>query len=47
MQITIFDIKLLENLTEQEILNYCVKKFRINKTNILDLKLVKKNESSE
>lgn len=43
MQITIYDIKLLENLTEQEILNYCLKKFRINKSNILDFKLVKKS----
>ena len=43
MQITIFDIKLEENLTEQKILNYCVRKFRINKSNVLDFKLVKKS----
>lgn len=41
MQITIFDIKLQDNLTEQEILNYVYKKYKIK--NILDGKLVKKS----
>ena len=43
MQITIFDIKLEENLTEQEILKYAIKKFKINSKNINDFKLVKKS----
>ena len=43
MQITILDIKLTENLTEQEILEYVYSKFKISKNNILDGKLVKKS----
>ena len=43
MQITILDIKLEKNLTEQEIINYILKKFKINSKNVLDAKLVKKS----
>lgn len=43
MQITILDLKLEKNLTEQQIIDYCLKKFKINKANLIDAKLVKKS----
>lgn len=43
MQITILDIKLEKNLTEQEIINYLIKKFKINSNHINSAKLVKKS----
>ena len=43
MQITILDVKLEQSLTEQEILKYVVKKFKINPKNIIVFKLVKKS----
>ena len=43
MQITILDIKLTDNLTEQEILEYTYSKFKINKSNVIEGKLVKKS----
>ena len=43
MQITILDIKLEKSLTEQEIVNYLIKKFKINPNNLNSAKLVKKS----
>ena len=43
MQITILDIKLKENLTEQEILKYTYEKYKIRNKNIINGKLVKKS----
>ena len=43
MQVTILDIKLNENLTEQELLNYIYKKYNIKSKNIINAKLVKKS----
>lgn len=43
MQITILDIKLEKSLTEQEIINHCIKKFKINIKNLIEAKLVKKS----
>lgn len=43
MQITIFDIKLVDNLTEQEIIEYSYKKYKINFNSIISAKLVKKS----
>ena len=43
MQVTILDIKLNESLTEQEILNKVIKKYKINSKNFLSGKLVKKS----
>lgn len=43
MQVTILDIKLKENLTEQEILKYVYTKYKIKNKNIISGKLVKKS----
>ena len=40
---TILDIKHENNLTEQEIINYTIKKFKINSNNLISAKLVKKS----
>ena len=43
MQVTILDIKVKESLTEQKILNFVLKKYKINSKNYFSGKLVKKS----